>query len=146
MASPLPADYIPECTNSDVAQSTMVYAHMKCPQDDRMFRYEGQTLESCTAICESRHETDGCNFFAFADVGEYEGVCIGCDHSGVVSHTMFDFYMVHMPCKSPPALTPLSPPPSLPRPLSPPSSSTVAAPPPSLAPPSPSAASGSSHR
>ena len=91
-----------------------------------MFRYEGQTLESCTAICEGRHETDGCNFFAFADEGEYAGVCIGCDHSGVVSHTKFDFYMVHMPCQSPPALSPLSlsppalgPTPSLPRPPSP---------------------------
>ena len=100
-----------------------------------MFRYEGQTLESCTAICESRHETDGCNFFAFADVGEYEGVCIGCDHSGVVSHTMFDFYMVHMPCKSPSALSPLSlsppalgPTPSLPRPPSPPRATSSSSP------------------
>ena len=120
----------------------MMYAHMKCPQSDRMFRYEGQTLESCTAICEGRHETDNCNFFAFAPVGEYAGVCIGCDHSGVVGHTMFDFYMVHMPCKSPPTLSPLAPPslgtPSYARPPPPPRATPGAAPPPARVLPSPS--------
>ena len=116
----MPYNFVPACTSNNVAESTMMYTHRKCPQDDRLFRYEGQTIDSCTAICEDNHYTLGCNFFGFTDTGEYAGVCIGCNHSRVVNHTMFDFYMVHMPCKSPPMLPPPSPTPWLQQPPSPP--------------------------
>jgi len=45
------------------------------PHKDRLYRLEDQTLESCRQKC---LDTEGCDYYSFAEAGTYANVCMGC--------------------------------------------------------------------
>jgi len=57
--------------------------------NDRLFRVENMTVESCYQRC---GQTESCNHFSIAEVGQYAGVCMGCAEATWDDHENFTAY------------------------------------------------------
>ncbi|CAB9498190.1 expressed unknown protein [Seminavis robusta] len=66
---------------------------MKCEQGStRLAENRSTDLATCQQLCV---QTDGCNYYSFAESGEHAGVCMGCGStSNAVFHENFVFYPV----------------------------------------------------
>lgn len=96
----------PDCTE---ARFEVAMPDMKCPHDhaDRLFRAEGQTLETCAQMC---IQTQHCRHFSFATSGTHPQVCVGCTSlRDAEEHEGFDSYHLLIPNVVPePPIPPVS--------------------------------------